>query len=63
MLESGKTEVPAIDRGEKAEPYRDHILELFASCKGNLVRVHEEIVRAGAGLSYRSEERRVGKEC
>jgi len=44
--------VPEIDRPEKAEPYRQQILELLASCKGNLVRVHEELVIAGAELSY-----------
>src|SRR5581483_11710633 len=43
---------PAIYRIEKAEPYRQQILELLASCKGNLVRVHEELVAAGAELSY-----------
>ena len=37
---------------EKAEPYRQQILELFAQCKGNLVRVHEELVAGGAELSY-----------
>ena len=45
--------VPEIQRAEKAEPYRQQILELLASCKGNLVRVHEELVaeRRGAVLS------------
>lgn len=42
----------AIARAEKAEPYRERILELFASCKGNLVRVHEELLVSGAQLSY-----------
>jgi hypothetical protein len=28
------------------------ILDLFAKCKGNLVRVHEDLVAAGAELSY-----------
>lgn len=44
--------VPRLDRAEKAEPYRDLLLELYASCKGNLVRVHEELVAAGADFSY-----------
>jgi hypothetical protein len=39
---------------EKAEPYRDQILELWASCKGNLVRVHEELIAGGASLSYQA---------
>ena len=37
---------------ETAEPWRLQILELLARCKGNLVRVHEEVVAAGADLSY-----------
>lgn len=48
----GSSEVPRLDRAEKAEPYRDQILELYVSCKGNLVRVHEELVLAGAAFSY-----------
>jgi transposase len=52
VLRAGSTEVPEIDRPEKATAYRQQILELLASCKGNLVRVHEELVLAGAELSY-----------
>jgi hypothetical protein len=44
--------VPEITRPEKAEPYRQQILDLLASCKGNLVRVHEELTATGAVLSY-----------
>jgi hypothetical protein len=44
--------VPELHRTEKAEPYRPQILELFGKCKGNLVRVHEELVAAGAEMSY-----------
>jgi hypothetical protein len=44
--------VPELPRAEKAEPYRQQILELFDTCKGNLVRVHEELVAGGAELSY-----------
>ena len=51
VLRSG-IEVPLIERPEKAEAYRADILELYASCKGNLVRVHEEIIVRGAELSY-----------
>jgi len=46
--------VPRIEREEKAEPYREEILDLFATCKGNLVRVHEELVKHGAKLSYQA---------
>lgn len=41
-------------RAFKAEPHRDEILELYASCRGNLVRVHEELVQRGATLSYQA---------
>jgi hypothetical protein len=44
--------VPELNRPEKAEPYRQQILELIHTSKGNLVRVHEELVAGGAELSY-----------
>src|SRR6202140_3241362 len=52
VLRSNSTTVPELRRPEKAEPHRQQILELFEQCKGNLVRVHEELVAAGAQLSY-----------
>jgi transposase len=53
VLRSNSTALPELQRPEKAEPYRQQILELFDQCKGNLVRVHEEFVAAGgAELSY-----------
>src|SRR6476661_4106688 len=52
VLRSESTQVPELHRAEKAEPHRPQILELFARCKGNLLRVHEELVAAGAELSY-----------
>ncbi len=52
VLRANSTQVPEIQRTEKAEPYRQQILELLISCKGNLVRVHEELTAAGAALSY-----------
>ena len=44
--------MPQIERAEKAEPYREEILDLWTRCKGNLVRVHEELLAQGATLSY-----------
>jgi len=44
--------LPLLARPEKAEAYRTQILELLAKCKGNLVRVHEELVSRGADVSY-----------
>jgi len=52
VLRDGHAEVPRIERPEKAEPYRQDILDLYGSCKGNLVRVHEELEHLGAELSY-----------
>jgi hypothetical protein len=52
VLRSNSTALPEIQRAEKAEPYRQQILELFDTCKGNLVRVHEELRAGGAELSY-----------
>jgi hypothetical protein len=52
VLRENSPNVPEIQRAEKAEPYREQILELLTSCKGNLVRVHEELVAGGAALSY-----------
>jgi transposase len=54
VLRARSAEVPELDRGEKAEPYRQQILDLLHECKGNLVRVHEELVAGGAALSYQA---------
>jgi hypothetical protein len=52
VLRSKAAQVPELHRPEKAEPYRQQILELFGNCKGNLVRVHEDLLASGAELSY-----------
>jgi transposase len=52
VIASRSVTVPPLTRAELAEPYREQILELFERCGGNLVRVHEELVVAGAELSY-----------
>lgn len=39
-------------RPERADPHRDRILELYARCDGNLVRVHEELTQKDVALSY-----------
>src|SRR6266550_2494672 len=52
VLEANSTSVPEIQRAEKAEPYRQQILDLLIPCKGNLVRVHEELLASGATMSY-----------
>ena len=50
VLRSNSTALPELHRTEKAEPYRQQILELFDKCQGNLVRVHEELVAGGRGV-------------
>jgi transposase len=52
VLRGGTAEVPRLVRAERAEPHRAQILELYAGMKGNLVRVHEELVASGVELSY-----------
>ena len=54
ILRSNSASVPEIQRPEKAEAYREQILELLHACKGNLVRVHEELRLSGAALSYQA---------
>jgi transposase len=52
VIASQSSQPPTISRPEKAEPFRDEILELYGTCGGNLVRVHEELLIQGAQISY-----------
>ncbi|WP_324292561.1 IS21 family transposase [uncultured Paludibaculum sp.] len=54
VLRANSSAVPKIERAEKATPFRQQILELLPRCKGNLVRVHEELLSAGAVFSYQA---------
>lgn len=54
VLESGEAPPPRLVRVEKADAHRDAIIELYVRCKGNLVRVHEELTKKGAELSYQA---------
>lgn len=54
VLKAGTAAVPALARKEKADPYVDDIRLLHGACKGNLVRVHEELQARGACLSYQA---------
>ena len=54
VLRADSPKVPEIQRAEKAEPWREQILDLLSSCKGNLVRVHEELKTEGAAMSYQA---------
>ena len=54
VIRSESAEIPEIHRPEKAEPHRQKILELYSQCKGNLVRVHEELAAEGVSFSYQA---------
>ena len=54
VLKANSASVPKIERSEKPAPYRQQILELLSHCKGNLVRVHEELEASGATFSYQA---------
>ena len=54
VLSSGSAQVPLVERAEKGAAHQDRILELLAQCKGNLIRVHEELSKEGATLSYQA---------
>lgn len=54
VLRAGSPEVPRPVRPEKASGLEADIRELHQRCKGNLVRVHEELLGAGATLSYQA---------
>ena len=51
VLATGEVEVP-IDRTSKLDQHIDRIRELHASCGGNEVRVHEELVDEGIETGY-----------
>jgi len=52
VLKAGSPTVPRIERAEKAAPHRELILDWFDRCHGNLVRVHEALVKQGVTISY-----------
>jgi transposase len=52
VLDSGCATLPAINRAQLAEPWREQILELYSRYQGHLGRVHEALTERGAALSY-----------
>jgi transposase len=55
VIADGRAVPPPVERNERADRFRDDILALHASCKGNLVRVHEELLaRHRIALSYQA---------
>jgi transposase len=51
VLATGEVEVP-IERPSRLLPHLDRIRELYASCRGNEVRVHEELLAEGIEVGY-----------
>lgn len=55
VLRAGNATVPPMQRAERASAQEVDIRELYARCKGNLVRVHEELRADDEGkLSYQA---------
>jgi hypothetical protein len=54
VVRAANADVPRLARAEKAGAHEADIRELYERCKGNLVRVHEELAIAGAQLSYQA---------
>lgn len=52
MLKSGQETPPKRGRSSVLDPHRDEVTRLLGTCKGNLVRVHEELVTGGMTVSY-----------
>lgn len=53
VIGSGRAQVPRLVRASRMDEHRALIRELYTLCRGNLVRVHEELVAAsGQELSY-----------
>ena len=53
-MKAATDEVPTLSRTEKAGPHEQRIRELYRECKGNLVRVHEELQGEDIDLSYQA---------
>ena len=52
VVRSGQADVPKLDRDEQLIEHIDRVRELFASCRGNLVRVHEELASDKVEVAY-----------
>ena len=52
IISSASATVPPLLRAERAEPWRDQILELYARYEGHLGRVHDALTDLGAAVSY-----------
>lgn len=52
VLKSGVREVPPLERASQLDPHVDRVRELYALCRGNLVRVGEILGDEGVKVAY-----------
>jgi transposase len=52
VLSNGQALVPSLGRIERADPWREAILELHTRYEGHLGRIHDSLLERGAQLSY-----------
>lgn len=52
IVHDGEARVPELERPELLAPHLGRIRELYATCTGNLVRVHEELAADDVRASY-----------
>lgn len=52
VLTEGTADVPQLQRPSSAQPHQERIIQLHEECRGNLVRVHEELDAEGICLAY-----------
>ena len=50
ILSRGTVAVPTPERPDALLPHLDRVRDLYARCRGNLVRVHEELAAGGVGV-------------
>ena len=52
VIRNGQAEVPPLERAEQLDAHLAQVREIHGRCKGNLVRVHEELEREGIRVAY-----------
>jgi transposase len=52
VLDSGTEQVPPMERAQSLTPQLETIQALYLDCKGNVVRVHEELDAGGVSVAY-----------
>ncbi len=54
VLASGEAKVPPMVRDGETEQHLDRVRQLYETCEGSLVRVHEELQNEGIDIGYSS---------